>query len=102
MCIRDRSNNSSPSVSPTKASAAPSRYVSSPTLSVTPIPTLKPLPANAVIKRGTLSDTLSQGGVTATLVRYKTNPPGYVDGELWNNLSLIHISEPTRLGMISY
>jgi len=85
------SNNSSPSASPepSNAYAYPSGYWSSPTLSVTPIPTLKPLPANAVIKRGTLSDTLSQGGVTATLVSYVTHAPGYVSttGMVWNNTS---------------
>jgi len=87
------SNNSSPSASPepSNAYAYPSGYWSSPTLSVTPIPTLTPLPANAVIKRGVVGDTLSQGGVTATLLSYNKRAPGYVDtdGGVWNNTSYI-------------
>jgi hypothetical protein len=77
--------STSPSATPT-SSAESSVF---PTLSATPVPTLTPLPANAIIKRGTVGDTLSQGGVTATLLSYNKRAPGYVDtdGDVWNNTS---------------
>src|ERR1019366_2515588 len=82
------SQNSSPGTAPSPSSVYPSEAQSSlfPTLAATPMPTLKPLPANAVIKRGTVGDTLSQGGVTATLLSYNKHAPGYVDedGYVWN------------------
>jgi len=73
------SNSTSSSTS--TASTSPSGYWSSPTVSAIPIPTAKPLPANAVIKRGSVGDTLSQGGLTATLLKFY-GAPGYANATI--------------------
>ena len=89
--------STSPSATPT-SSAESSVF---PTLSATPVPTLTPLPANAIIKRGAMGDTLSQGGVTATLLSYNKHAPGYVDedGHVWNDTSYnvtLRLNEPLQ------